>query len=196
MLITFATLAEAKATLQALQAKQIGPHLFRDGKRHILITGIGYCAAMVRLGKLPFRPERILNLGVAGALDPNWNLCACVSIKRAELYAPKANDEGAERIHHNAFPSIFLEQETDEEIELLTTPMPIHGGDLYNSVSREKRVVDMEGYGIAFTAQEWNIPCTIIKVVSDFGKENASAEIQKNLHLCSEKLSEKLLEVQ
>mgnify|MGYP000564845606 CR=1 FL=1 len=194
MLITFATLAEARATLQACHAKQIGPHLFQDGKRYILITGMGYCRTMVRLGDLPFRPESILNLGVAGALDPEWSLYTCLSIRRVELYAPKANDEGAKRIHQNAFPLITLDSKGIAE--LITTPMPIHGGDLYNSVNGSKKLVDMEGYGIAFTAQEWGIPCTIIKIVSDFGKENASAEIQKNLEICSKKLSEELLTTQ
>lgn len=191
MLITFATFAEAKATLQACQAKQIGPHLFQDAQRHILITGMGYCRTMVRLGELSFRPKRILNLGVAGALDPEWNVYTCISIKSVILYAPKANDKGAEKIHQDAFPPIVLDHTS--EAELMTSPMPIHGGDLYNNVSSSKRLVDMEGYGIAFTAQEWGIPCTIIKVISDFGKENASAEIQENLHLCSRKLSEELL---
>lgn len=191
-LIYFATQAEAQASLSALQTcpgKSCDTHLYDNGL--LVVGGIGLLAAMHALSStnhLPF--EEVWNLGVAGSLSSTHSLGELVAISivtRSQLF-PASLDSRSRQWQQNLFPPLKTAHEIAGQ-RLVTCDYPIHQADLRLQLAQQADLVDMEGYAVAFLANQWGKPCYIWKVVSDFAGEGGPEVIKGQLKLASERLA-------
>lgn len=137
----------------------------------VLLTGIGKVAAATSVAAAleRDRPERVLNVGTAGALRDGM--------------------EGVHRIGR------VLEHDLDHDglSQLLGEPVPgevvldpslptvlatgdafVQDGALRAALAARAHLVDMEGYAVARACEAAGVPCSIVKVVSDAADEDAA----------------------
>ena len=74
--------------------------------------------------------------------------------------------------------------------KLVSVETPLYEADRKRELARQYDVVDMEGYAVARVCEAHEIPCLILKGVTDFGDAQASAEIQEHIGPVSETVAE------
>jgi nucleoside phosphorylase len=156
-LITIATEKEAHETLKSFDAQRLDPYSFSFHGGKIVITGMGSSSVAERLPLYLEGVKNVINIGVAGALQPTRSPFSIHRIASAH------NEEGKE---------ISL---TNDGLRLLSVEKP-----LYTSVENFD-LVDMEGYTVAQVSLRNALSCTLYKVVSDYCNKNSSEDIRKAL---------------
>jgi len=73
---------------------------------------------------------------------------------------------------------------------LVTADKPVFQQERKNKLSKYGELVDMEGYAVARVCEEHDIPCILIKGVTDFGDGNGKADIQAHIDPVSETVAE------
>ena len=152
----------------------------------VLVTGVGKIRAAAALSAVlaRHRPSRIVNLGTAGALHEGMRGTQVV---------------GQAVQHDFDNQSIF-----DLTGEHFGAPIELGGGAVLGSGdvfvdSKAKRtglvaqgidLVDMEGYAVAFTAQQFGLPVTLVKEISDQAGEGSGAVWRETMEACAERLGE------
>lgn len=167
-LIAFASLWEAQNTLDALDAQPlVDGHLYSFSAGKIVITGKGVVAAAVAVAKHADDVDAIWNIGVTGALHPEYSLGTVMPIQHVSkhLSLPSHLDSHSEDVAAKTSPPLTLPQEGRR---LISSDYPIHDAALRQSLAQHADVVDMEGYGVVAAAQYAGKPCMLRKVVSDF----------------------------
>lgn len=190
-LIYFATQMEAQASLVQLDAKLLptGEYSFSQGI--ILIGGVGILQTMHAVSQHIHKVDEVWNLGVAGALHTRYKLGDCVQITevvRNALFPPNLEDR-SQRFHNTLFPRIVLSQQP-VGARLVTSDYPIHQQHLTQQLAAHADLVDMEGYGIAYLAQQWQKPCHMWKVISDFASPGGAELIKMQLNSASVQLAD------
>jgi hypothetical protein len=122
-----------------------------------------------------------VNLGVVGSFDRTVKKGSVVQIGEARALHWKKSSSSFS-------PSRRLPIVVDRggKAILFTAPRPVYHTPpniLPNSF------VDMEGYSIAYVAKKRRIPCTLLKVVSDFCDSNTHHAILKDMPLFSSELA-------
>lgn len=167
-LLLFATLVEAKATISILKAQEEGA-FYRFEQGYIVISGMGIRAAGQALFHWAPKIHSVCNLGVCASLH-HHNVGEILEVGM---------------VGSQAASSIYLGSGS----RLFSSHYPVHSTVLREKLRVEWDILDMEGYGVATMARHLNIPCSFLKIVSDFAKEGGRSEIQKNLDYCSQKLA-------
>jgi adenosylhomocysteine nucleosidase len=136
----------------------------------VLLTGIGKVAAAIAVARAlaEQRPTRVLNIGTAGALRPGL--------------------EGVHRIgrviehdvDHVALSRLIGQPLPGEVVLDPAQPTVLATGDAFvadpvvrDRLAERAHLVDMEGYAIARACAEADVPCELVKVVSDTADETA-----------------------
>ncbi len=156
-----------------------GSLYYSGGMPHFLRTGIGpYHAVQVLDAYLQeYRPEIIINIGLAGALDPELTVGTIAAITRS---MSEESSEVAE-LHPLDWP---LPQYT-----LISVKKAVFGKKRKNMLlKRGARLVDMETYFIHRVVQQKEIPFSALKIVSDDAGPNARQQFEQNLNRLSQKL--------
>jgi len=170
-IIFIATFEEAEASISALGAKELSNacYLFDEGE--IIICGIGpeKAALSAKAAKKGFW----INVGIAGS--PFYEKEAVVPI-------------GATALLEAPLESIVIDDAY--KATLYTSPSPVYS---VPKVGESHYVVDMEGFFIAKEAYKRRVPCSIIKIVSDFCDHNSHETIGEDLPHYSEKISDLIL---
>jgi len=165
--ILFATEMEAKPFLDRGEAEGTV----------VLVSGMGMEAARIATEELIEKHgcTSVINAGVCGALDDRLERG---SIHRVSVVNV---DDSA-----NA-GSLVVE---DSGKRLVTVDEPVFQSDRKKALSQQADIVDMEGYAVARVCEEHNIPCIMIKGVTDFGDEEGKADIKQNIDLVSKAVAD------
>lgn len=193
-LFIFATELEASAFLEESSCRAISPHLWDCKLGYLLITGMGSLAGATRLAHALYeipKSSSLINMGCVASLR-NHNAFDCLQIQEVSKYLERgAVDAHSRQLFDKVFPSLKLAPLTNLKLPqatLLSVDCPLHHTEKRDQLSAIADVLDMEGYGLSFAAQECLRPLSMIKCISDFGKEGGFKELQKNIHHCSQKL--------
>lgn len=189
LLITFATYREAVHTIKMLEAiKSDDPNLFTFAEGYLLVTGMGMLAAASQTAQhLPFVQE-IWNLGIAGALHDTTGIGTICEIQNVSkfLYFPDDIDSHSHQFSSSLFSPLSL---SSHGSCLVSTDFPIHNLGLRTRLASSYHLVDMEGYGIAFTASRAKIKCRMWKLISDFASSDGQKLIAQHIDRLSEQFS-------
>ncbi len=166
-LFVFATFREAKKTLEFFNAKPVSDHLYQSDIGNILICGVGLFEPLFRLHQIEC--SSITNLGCAGGLCNTLKLFDLVEVSKVSLFLP-------DDLHHEEIKTT-LEYTPPLPIQekgkyLATSTYPIKTSQLKQR-AKKYDLVDMEGYSIAYFANKHDIPCKMLKVISDFSDEGS-----------------------
>ena len=74
--------------------------------------------------------------------------------------------------------------------KLVSVETPLYEADRKRELARQYDLVDMEGYAVARVCESHEIPCVLLKGVTDFGDAQASAEIKAHIGPVSETVAE------
>ena len=170
------------------QIKSIGSGtLYYNRKLHLLQTGIGMNNARVMLSEYleTYHPERILNIGTAGALNPE---VVIGSVMQVEIILNKTFDKIYTELLSPG--SVYL-----KKAALLTMSRAVldqkRKEKLFNNYKAD--LVDMEAFALAGIAAAKNIRLSCIKVVSDNADNNASIDFKNNYRDAVKCLSESII---
>ncbi|MGV0326295.1 nucleosidase [Corynebacterium confusum] len=144
----------------------------------LLITGIGTLPAAISLTEVLTEarlrdemPSRVVNIGTAGALhDGLAGVFEVDAVTKHDFKLEVLSDLGKYLL--------------PERIELPTSGrLPVRTlatGDLFvtdtqtrNRLAQESALCDMEGYSVAAVCQRFEVPCTLLKQVSDPADESS-----------------------
>lgn len=153
----------------------------------VLVTGVGKVRAAAALASVLARqrPSRVINLGTAGGLREG--------IEGTQV---------AGRVEQHDFEDEKIFGLTGEHfgapIELGVSGPVLGSGDAFvdsaamraGLAARGIDLVDMEGYAIAFTAQQFGLPVTLVKEISDPADEGAAKTWRESIDDCAERLGE------
>ncbi len=157
-------------------------HIKEEGS--IFITGIGpYAAHRSATRAIAHTKNRYqcrwLNIGICGALH---------TVDIGKVVIPRV----ASLLSWHPV-SLFTEESQilfpngNKEERLFTSPMPIY--DPYSIENYTRGYVDMEAYPIADIAYKQDIPCSVIKIVSDMCSQSSLNVIQAQLPLLQPKIA-------
>lgn len=182
----FATLNEARATVEMTEAKPLSETLYRFSKGFILISGIGSVATLTSLASLPKETSHVVSYGLAGALHENLQLETFYEIGSVEKFFsfPDAIDSHSKVFGERAFPKLTIGK---APYRLMTADYPIHREKAREDLKGD--FVDMEGYAIAYFCKKRGLPLKMLRLTSDFAKEATRGLIQQKLEHYSELLS-------
>ena len=153
----------------------------------VLVTGVGKVRAAAALASVLARqrPSRVINLGTAGGLREGMRGTQVAG--RVEQY-----DFEDEKIFG------LTGEHFGAAIELGVSGPVLGSGDSFvdsavtraGLVARGIDLVDMEGYAIAFTAQQFGLSVTLVKEISDPADEGAAKTWRESIDDCAERLGE------
>lgn len=194
--LLFATHEEAASLLSKTKACLLPelPGSYSSSFGVIAITGIGPFAAAVAthrlLSELPIK--KIYNFGLAGALSSSFSIGSLHEIRKVakDTWHPKGPLESSKSIAAKSF--VEIEFADVQGPSLLTCDRPV-----YENISPKFDLgfdlVDMEGYAIAWQAKQFQIPCHLYKLVSDFCSQASSKQIEAHLKTYSDLLAQGIL---
>jgi nucleoside phosphorylase len=188
MLITFATLSEAKSSIEALKAKTlIENELYQTEVGKIIISGMGCLNAAVTLSKYVKEDDTVYNFGACGALK-DLPLFSVIEVKEVCKFnfLPEDLDEHSRLFSSSLFNPIKLQE---NGLTCLSSDFPLHKNSRKRWLCENYDIIDMEGYGIAKMTKN----VKMFKCVSDFASENGHKLIKENLKEVSFRLKETLI---
>ena len=149
----------------------------------ILYTGVGKVQAATALAKHLchfHKPDEIWNYGTAGGLNPLVGGLNEIDIfiqrdMIAEPQAPRGSIPFSEPLVGNIKTS-----QSDSEIRCGTGDSFVQETDPW-FVTADIDCVDMEGWALAYVAQQYNIPFRSWKYISDMADENAMKDWSTNV---------------
>ncbi|SDS83712.1 nucleosidase [Corynebacterium timonense] len=155
----------------------------------VLVTGIGTIPAAVRLSRRLAAgpaPERVVNVGTAGALSDVaagvYEISSVVKHDHKALEVPGLTDFVYPR-------RIALEPVSDlPQARLATGDTFVNDSALRAELARESDLVDMEGYALAAVCGEFGVPLTMLKQVSDNADESSDVSWPEALAAAAEDL--------
>lgn len=165
----------------------------------LIITGVGTTRAAVELTMLLTRaqaadalPQRIVNFGTVGALHDVTGIFEVSDVFRHDF-----SSDILEEMNGTPFPNkIDLETVTDlPKAHLATGDSFINDSATRDRLAQKAELVDMEGHAIAFVAQRFGVPVTLIKQVSDGANEDSAAAWEEAAKSGAEALAQAALGV-
>jgi nucleoside phosphorylase len=183
--------AALKAELQSLieYYKTDQKEIFGEGtlyfseEVHLLRTGVGILKAWHSLSAYlqKYQPEKIINIGTAGALNPEFTvglMTEPVVIKnnKAEVINPKP---------------LFQDQFLLRKSKLITVEEPVitqkQKIKLFQNYTAD--IVDTEAFVLADLSRQKKIDFHCLKIISDQADENTMNDFKNNYKIIIEKLS-------
>ncbi len=175
-----AHLGEAQGVINLFDLKRVTPNLFENDTLSCLITGEGpfeaATAVASQLARKSYR--RVLNLGIAGALDPNLKLGEIYPVRSVYLVV-----EGKPQF--KSFKSL------EKGLDCLTSFERILSPEKAHPLSGVGSLVDREVWGVAMAAKAQGVSFESYKLISDYAGSLGACELVKE---AAEKNSQKLVE--
>ena len=172
LLLTIAHKGEAQEFIKrsfTQTADYFFPGIYRDGEDILLLTGEGIentilCLSSV-LTYFGNKIDRVLNMGIAGALDPQLQL--------NQIY-------GIREVFHEScvirnLPA-FLCKETHSKTDCVSSQAPVLKSAYAQSLVPIAAVVDTELWAIGFTCKKYDKPFKSYKLISDYAGERTNLE--------------------
>jgi len=146
----------------------------------VSISGMGLEAARIATEKLVKEDKctTIINAGVCGALINR--------LERGAVY--RVSMVSTEHLKAGVNVGIGLGLK-----RLVTVDEPVFEPKRRKELSKYGELVDMEGYAVARVCETHDIPCILIKGVTDFGDGAGKEDIQKHIAPVSETVAEAVL---
>ncbi len=196
--LLLATRTEAKPLLELLDAKPLDGQPFEAysfpaaGERAgglIALSGMGKLAAQRAADWLIDRGAgRIVNVGICGSLNGDLHTGAMLRVS-ATLDGDKLL-AGMESEKIECDPGNWADL---PQVTLATVDEPVFEETRRDALARHGDVVDMEGNAVAAVCSRREVPCTLIKGVSDLANGSGKADLKKNILLTSAKLADQLV---
>ena len=188
--------------LQNPQIQTINHWQFAEGEINqeqiiLLKSGIGKVCSAIATAEMinKFKPERIINTGVAGGLDRQINI-ADIVVAEQTAYHDVWCGEGNQYGQVQGMPAKFDGDITMlQKISQIKTPITIHqgllvSGDKFIETSDEKQkiknlfptalAVDMESAAMAEVCYLYNVPFLALRIISDVpGCDTQAEQYQK-----------------
>lgn len=165
--ILFATEMEAK------------PFLAKGEQEGVVtvVSGMGMEAARIATEELIEKHgcTTVINAGVCGALSNR--------LKRGGVY--RVSMVSTERLNAAVQVGVGFGLK-----RLVTVEEPVFETERRRQLRMYGELVDMEGYAVARACEEHNIPCIMIKGVTDFGDGNGKSDIQEHIDPVSKTVAE------
>jgi nucleoside phosphorylase len=198
--LVFATSQEARPFLMAGQARIIArePFTVYQSDLHpflrVIVSGMGKvsAAAAAQALILMHGAERLVNAGACGALRDGGDLAIGKLVRISEA------TEGDHEIFGKRLPPApcsAAEFFDLAPVRLVTSDRPVFDTDIRAAFARLGDVVDMEGAAVARIARYYQLPCTLIKGVTDNAQPLDRRTLLENLTTVSETIAQKLWEV-
>jgi 4-hydroxybenzoate polyprenyltransferase len=146
-----------------------------------VISGMGMEAARVATEELVEKHgcTTIINAGVCGALNNR--------LERGAVYRVSMVSTEELKAAVNVGIGIGLKK-------LVTVEEPVFQPERKKELSKYGELVDMEGYAVARVCEDHNIPCIMIKGVTDFGDGDGKDDIQMHIAPVSETVAEAIFQ--
>lgn len=181
-LITVAHLGEAQGIIQRFNLIRVKPDLFKNEELVLILTGEGPFEAATKtaltIPQYPFKS--ILNVGIAGTLDPSIEIGSIHPVRTHYLI-------------QDLKPAFKTFQGTGLGLDCLTSFERILEADKAQKLKGMGALVDREAWGVAMAAKTAGLPFQSYKLVSDLAGTLAACEIVKaDAEIFAEKLSEHL----
>ena len=153
--------------------------LYISDKIHFLRTGIGKKKADNVFGLYleQFLPETVLNIGLAGKLNPDLKIAHIYNI--STIFYPENNAIEINTLNKGQNASLFTSDEAVTSNTLRDGLFKIYGADL----------VDMEAYSLARICQNNKIPFYCTKIISDYANQNTENIFRRRFIKYAQKLS-------
>ncbi len=139
----------------------------------LVVTGIGTVNCAVNLCRAieRRRPNRLVNIGTAGALrDGLSGVFEITSVLQHDLSADLIAEMTGKPFPHRVDLAATTGLPT---ARLATGDSFISDSGIRDSLAQRAELVDMEGYAVARAGQTYGIPVTLLKQVSDSADETA-----------------------
>lgn len=189
--ILFATIEEANPFLQMTNAKanENDPfptwHFPFSDEGVVIVSQMGREPARNATEHLikEYRVKKLINVGIAGSTGDHLNVGDIFCISHA-LNWPEERE--------TTFTCDTLYWDNLNRAKLVTSEKPIFDQKIRDKIAAYGQLIDMEGAEVAKLCAENNIPCCLLKGVSDFSSDGHRDLLKENLEKVSEKLSEVL----
>jgi adenosylhomocysteine nucleosidase len=178
--IVMATMLEAKPFVLGMSLTQIRKKpfaVFQNDNVFLIISGIGKANAAMATGYLchTCHPDRVCNLGAAGAADFSHPLGEIFHITEIVEYDRHELTTKRPFIHH---PDILNGFQT---ARLSTSDMAVLDPEKRKKISMDADLIDMEGASVAQACRRFDTKCFMFKFVSDTPDHAKDQEIVKNI---------------
>lgn len=201
-----------KAQIQQPQERVISGITFVQGTLH----GISVVAAVCGIGKvfaaicaqtmiLTYKPDLIINIGVTGSLTPKLNIGDIAIADAAVQHDMDTSSVGDEVGLISGINKVYLPCDANvvRMMEACADALGFHRetgviatGDVFmTDTARKKWTADhfraiaceMEGGSIAHVCYVNDVPCCILRAISDNGDENANQDYYMSLEMASDR---------
>jgi 4-hydroxybenzoate polyprenyltransferase len=147
-----------------------------------VICGMGMDAAREATEKLirDHGCDTIINAGVCGALNNR--------LKRGSVY--RVSTVSTEHLKAAVKVGVGFGLKN-----LVTVDEPVFQPQRKLELSKYGELVDMEGYAVARVCEELDVPCILIKGITDFGNHDGKGDIQKHIDPVSRTVAEAVFDI-
>ncbi len=149
-----------------------------DASIQIVFIGAGKKDVQKNLKKpLSLLPDRIINLGTCGSLDPQEFPIKKIVCIREVIHLQSLRNIGLEDLQYHS--------NDIQSASIISCEKPILKTEEHRRIITlsQAKLVDMEAFFIAEFSKENNISCAIYKIVSDYANEQSIEEYSKRLSL-------------
>jgi 4-hydroxybenzoate polyprenyltransferase len=122
----------------------------------------------------------IINAGVCGALNNR--------LERGAVY--RVSMVSIEKLNAAVNVGVGLGLK-----RLVSVEEPVFDPKRKKELSKYGELVDMEGYAVARVCEKHNVPCILVKGVTDFGDGSGKEDIQKHISPVSETVADAVLQI-
>jgi hypothetical protein len=177
-LITMAHLGEAQGVINLFDLKRVTPNLFENDTLSCLITGEGPFEAATSVASQLARKNyaRVINLGIAGALDSTLMLGEIYPVRSVYLVV-----EGK--------PQFKSFQSLEQGFDCITSFERILSAEKALPLAGVGALVDREVWGVAMAARSHSVKFESYKLVSDHAGSLSACELVRD---AAEDYSQKL----
>ncbi|CAC9580176.1 hypothetical protein [uncultured Gammaproteobacteria bacterium] len=174
---------EVEKIITAYGLVQIDSHLDYKiyQKNHITLieSNIGKVASTLAVAILidKFNIGRLINIGLAGAINslPAGSAYFVSSVTQHDAFIPF--DDYQQDLYQSI--DCYVPEHTNKSMVLTTGDQFITNTSMINN---NADMVDMEGFSVAYVANRYDIPVSLIKGISDDANHSSEAELFKNLN--------------
>ncbi len=189
LLICMAHLGEAQKFISALKLKRVDNNFYQsinddNDDYSLLLTGEGPTQVLTKLpyyiGK--YNIDRVVNLGIAGCLDPNLELQQIYSIRTLYAY-------GETEAKFHSYTTANIDTTIGPSIDCITADQRVLTDDYSKKLSHHAKIVDREAWAVARVCQEFKLTFFCYKLLSDHaGQQTACFDLKDQAEYFSEKL--------
>ncbi len=196
--LIFATLTEARPFLALSEAAQVTEKPFRvyqvngnTGLR-VIISGMGKVAAAAAAQALilTHNANNLINAGACGALKDSSELTVGQIVQITSAVEGDHHVSGKRPTPFNCRMQHWREL---PKARLVTCDRPVFDIQRRNACAKLGEVVDMEGAAIARVAEWYQLPCEMIKGITDAARPTHRDILLENLNRISEQIGNLLL---